>query len=146
MIYHQETHSIEVRVRPIYNRDHSAPKNHLYIWEYEITMINRGRITVQLLNRYWQIINAKGEQEEIHGPGVIGLQPTLRPGELFQYRSFTRLNTPSGKMTGHFEMVSSKEERLFIKIPVFNLFLPARLIEPSSISKDCSKPHPNPPL
>ena len=131
MIFTQTTKNIEIQVRPIYSREHSSPKNHLYIWEYEIHISNHASVPVQLLNRYWKIKNAHGEAEEVRGPGVIGLQPIINVGEAFQYRSFTRLNTSTGEMVGIYEMISSDGELIHVNIPVFQLCQPARLVESS---------------
>ena len=129
MIFSQETQGIEIQVRPIYSREHSSPKNHLYIWEYEIQISNHGSLSVQLLNRYWKIKNSHGECEEVRGPGVIGLQPVIHSAQTFQYRSFTRLNTPLGEMVGSYEMIASDGVSIHAIIPCFQLCQPARLVE-----------------
>ena len=129
MIYEQETRSVEVKVRPIYNRQHSSPEEHLYIWEYEIQIVNKSEKIVQLLSRYWKVTNSYGEVEEVNGPGVIGLQPVIKPKEVFQYRSFTRLNTPEGSMVGTYTMKGEAGEYFDVVIPLFELHLPARLVK-----------------
>lgn len=128
MIYTKETQSIEVSVRPLYNKEHSAPKNNLYVWSYNIRIKNNGEVTAQLLNRYWKIINQYGKIEEVRGPGVIGLHPVIRPFQIFEYSSFTHLDTSTGQMLGHYEMLSEKGEYFTIDIPAFDLMLPVQLV------------------
>lgn len=129
MIFEQQTGAIDVRVRPLYSREHSDPKQGFYIWEYEIQVENKNLQTVQILSRYWRITNAVGEVEEVHGQGVVGLQPVIKSGEIFQYRSFTRLNTPDGNMTGTYTLRSENGEYFDIAIPTFVLQLPVRSIK-----------------
>jgi len=85
---------------------------------------NQGPETVQLLSRHWMITNARGELTEVKGPGVVGEQPVLKPGESFEYTSGTPLNTPSGMMGGAYQMESESGERFDIEIPTFSLDRP----------------------
>src|ERR1700677_4647477 len=92
------TRGIAVSVEPTYLEANSSPKNSQYVWAYRVTIENQGLETVQLLSRHWMITNARGELTEVKGPGVVGDQPVLRPGESYQYTSGAPLNTPSGMM------------------------------------------------
>ncbi len=85
---------------------------------------NQGRETVQLLSRHWMISNARGELNEVKGPGVVGEQPVLEPGESYEYTSGAPLNTPSGMMGGAYQMESESGERFDIEIPTFSLDRP----------------------
>jgi len=85
---------------------------------------NQGTETVQLLSRHWMITNARGELSEVKGPGVVGEQPILKPGEGFEYTSGAPLNTPSGMMGGAYQMESESGERFDIEIPTFSLDCP----------------------
>jgi ApaG protein len=89
-----------------------------------VVIENQGRETVQLLTRHWMITNALGELTEVKGPGVVGEQPVLKPGESFEYTSGVPLNTPSGMMGGAYQMESESGERFDIEIPTFSLDLP----------------------
>ncbi|OGQ17218.1 MAG: Co2+/Mg2+ efflux protein ApaG [Deltaproteobacteria bacterium RIFCSPHIGHO2_02_FULL_40_11] len=140
MLYRQKTGPIEVRVRPIYSRKHSAPQTGLYIWEYEIQVENQSTVPLQLMNRYWKVRNANGEEEKISGAGVIGLRPIIQPGQIFQYTSYTRLNTPRGEMLGHYEMKGATEETFFVRIPKFTLAYPVQLIHTFGPQNDGPKP------
>jgi ApaG protein len=123
--YSATTHGIEVQVRSYYLEDQSDPDENHYVWAYRITIANHSRDTVQLLRRTWHITNARGRVQRVHGPGVIGEQPVLEPGEAFEYTSGTPLDTSSGFMTGTYHMVIPDSGEAFdIAIPAFSLDSP----------------------
>jgi ApaG protein len=93
-----------------------------------VTIENQGPETVQLLSRHWMITNARGDLTEVKGPGVVGEQPVLRPGESYQYTSGAPLNTSSGMMGGAYQMESETGERFDIEIPTFSLDNPDQRI------------------
>ena len=97
--------SIEINVKPNYVPERSSPVRSYYLFSYHITIFNRGGNQIELLSRYWHITDGHGNTEDIHGPGVIGEQPKILPGELFEYTSFCPLPTPMGFMEGSFRMV-----------------------------------------
>ncbi len=111
-------------VEPTYLEHRSSPKDSQYFWAYRVVIENQGRETVQLLSRHWMISNARGELTEVKGPGVVGEQPVLKPGESFEYTSGAPLNTPSGMMGGAYQMESASGERFDIEIPTFSLDRP----------------------
>ena len=123
-MYAQVTRDIQVTVRPIYLEEQSEPDENRYFWAYQVRIENRGGETVQLLNRYWHITDATGKVVEVRGPGVVGEQPVLQPGEAFEYTSGTPLPTPSGIMVGSYEMTTEAGERFDIAIPAFSLDSP----------------------
>ena len=96
--------AITVTVKPIYLDDQSAPDESHFVWAYHIRIENNGGETVQLRNRYWRITDSLGRVQEVRGAGVVGEQPVLKPGESFEYTSGTPLPTPSGIMTGTYQM------------------------------------------
>ncbi len=118
------TLGIAVSVEPVYLEAQSSPGNAQFFWAYRVTIENQGRETVQLLSRHWMITNARGELTEVKGPGVVGEQPVLKPGESFEYTSGAPLNTPSGMMGGAYQMESESGERFDIEIPTFSLDIP----------------------
>ena len=123
-MYSETTRAITVTVRPFYLEQHSSPDDNHYVWAYHVRLENGGSETVQLRNRHWQITDALGRQQEVRGPGVVGEQPVLRPGESFEYTSSCPLPTPSGFMVGDYEMVTESGEQFLINIPLFSLDLP----------------------
>ena len=118
------TRGIVVSVETTYLEADSSPGNSHYLWAYRVTIENQGRETVQLRSRHWMITNARGELTEVKGPGVVGEQPVLKPGESFEYTSGAPLNTPSGMMGGAYQMESESGERFDIEIPTFSLDRP----------------------
>ena len=111
-------------MEPVYLEANSSPGNSQYVWAYRVTIENQGRETVQLLSRHWMITNARGELNEVKGPGVVGEQPILKPGERFEYTSSAPLNTPWGMMGGSYQMESGDGEHFDIEIPTFSLDSP----------------------
>ena len=124
VMYRATTRAIEVTVRPQYLPDQSDPSKPQYVWAYQVRIENKGAVTVQLRSRHWKITDALGRQQEVRGPGVVGKTPMLRPGEVFEYTSGTPLATPSGFMSGTYQMVSESGENFDIEIPTFSLDTP----------------------
>ena len=118
------TRGIAVSVEPTYLEDRSSPETSQYFWAYRVVIENQGQETVHLLSRHWMISNARGELTEVKGPGVVGEQPVLKPGESFEYTSGAPLNTPSGMMGGAYQMETESGERFDIEIPTFSLDRP----------------------
>ena len=123
-MYSETTRSITVTVKPFYLEDQSAPAESHYVWAYHVRIENRGRETVQLLNRHWKITDSQGRLQEVRGAGVVGEQPVLAPGEAFEYTSGTPLATPSGIMVGIYEMETRGGESFLVRIPAFSLDSP----------------------
>ena len=105
-----KTQGVRIIVRPQYVPDQSAPERNHYLFAYQITIRNEGTRTVQLISRHWIITDGEGKTEEVRGPGVVGSQPVLKPGEEFQYTSGCPLTTPVGTMHGSFQMVPTDGE------------------------------------
>lgn len=123
-IYEAVTRGIRVRVQPAYLAEQSEPAARRFVWAYTIEIINEGETTVQLKDRHWRITDANGHVEQVDGPGVVGEQPILNPGDLFRYTSGCPLTTPSGMMVGHYSMRAEDGTRFLIDIPAFSLDLP----------------------
>ena len=123
-MYEAITRSIKVIVEPIFLDEQSAPDEDHFVWAYQIKIENDSLEQVQLINRHWRITDAYGQLHEVRGEGVVGEQPTLQPGETFEYTSGTPLGTPSGIMVGSYEMKTSGGERFDIEIPAFSLDSP----------------------
>jgi ApaG protein len=119
--YRAVTRQIEVIVEPSYIADRSAPQEQTYFWAYTIVIANSGTVTVQLRRRHWIITDANGRRQEVRGEGVVGEQPVLAPGERFQYTSGVPLQTPSGFMSGSYQMVGEDGERFDVEVPAFSL-------------------------
>lgn len=123
-MYRQTTRNIQVTVQPVYLEEQSSPDENYYVWAYNVKIENSGGETVQLRSRYWRITDARGRIDEVRGPGVVGEQPVLGPGESFEYTSGTPLPTPSGFMVGTYQMVTESGEEFEVGIPAFSLDSP----------------------
>jgi ApaG protein len=125
-MYSQTTRGITVTVEPVYLDDQSSPSDGHFVWAYHVRIENGGLATVQLCARHWRITDAKGRRQDVKGPGVVGEQPVLKPGETFEYSSGTPLGTPSGFMDGTYQMQTEAGETFDIAIPAFSLDQPER--------------------
>ena len=123
-MYSEITKSIRVTVVPAFLDEHSSPEDNKYVWAYEVRIENLGEETVQLINRYWSITNSLGQTQTVRGPGVVGEQPILKPGEYFEYTSGTPLSTPSGLMMGTYQMENNDGKLFDVSIPAFSLDSP----------------------
>lgn len=122
------THDIEVTVTPIFLESQSFPHEEHWSWAYHVRMENKGTETVQLVSRYWKIIDARGFVREVRGPGVVGETPTLKPGAFYEYSSGTMLPTSSGIMSGlYYFNKADTDAMLEITIPAFSLDSPSDL-------------------
>lgn len=121
------TQGIRVSVRSSYLADQSSPRERRYVFAYTVTIANQSDKPVQLVSRHWVITDASGHVEEVRGPGVIGKQPKLRPGEHFDYTSGCVLATSSGEMHGEYQMVRDDGSRFDATIPAFLLAFPHSL-------------------
>jgi ApaG protein len=123
-MYRAVTRQIEVTVEPRFMPERSSAERSQYFWAYSIVITNAGRETVQLRTRHWIITDATGKKQEVKGDGVVGEQPTLAPGERFEYTSGVPLPTASGFMTGRYQMVTAGGEKFEIDVPTFSLDSP----------------------
>lgn len=102
----------------------SQPEENYFVWAYTIVIENIGDETVQLKNRYWMITDGMGRVQEVRGPGVVGEQPVLRPGDSFEYTSGTPLSAATGIMVGSYEMETERGETFDVEVPAFSLDSP----------------------
>jgi ApaG protein len=121
---HARTRGILVEVESTYVPERSEPLRRRWFFAYHIRIANQADEVVQLISRHWIITDAHGEVEEVAGPGVVGEQPTLAPGEAFEYTSFCPLPTPFGTMRGSYQMVTRDGEDFEVEIAPFELSLP----------------------
>ena len=122
------TTGIRVRVEAEYSEEHSRPLLNQWFFLYTITISNESERVVQLMTRHWIITDATQQVEEVRGPGVVGQQPVLRPGESFEYTSGCPLSTPFGAMEGSYQMVGEEDDAFDVAIERF------LLMEPNSIN------------
>lgn len=115
---------ISISVDSFYLGAQSDPAAQRYVFAYCVNITNNSTEQVQLLRRYWQITDGNGKQTEVHGDGVIGVQPQLQPGETYSYTSGAVLETPLGSMQGHYEMIDQSQQPFQTAIPMFRLAIP----------------------
>lgn len=118
------TRGVCVKVECEYLPRHSNPDQRHWVFTYNVEIENRGDQPVQLISRHWIITNARGSVDEVKGPGVVGQQPRLAPGESFTYKSFCHLTTEMGTMHGTYQMVTDEGERFDATIAPFTLATP----------------------
>jgi ApaG protein len=118
------TRGIRVRVQSEYAAERSRPAQNEWVFLYTVTISNEGTESARLVTRHWIITDATGKVEEVRGPGVVGQQPTLAPGESFEYTSGSTLPTPFGVMEGTYQMVYESGEQFDAKIAPFTLSEP----------------------
>ena len=122
--YQAETRGVVVKVTPAFAPDQSDEAQSRFVWSYTVEIENHGEDVVQLISRHWIITDARNRVEEVKGPGVIGEQPTLKPGEAFRYNSYCPLTTTSGTMRGSYRMVNADGAGFDAVVPEFSLDLP----------------------
>ncbi len=123
-MYENITRGVRITVNPVYLDSQSEPERNHFVWAYQVKIVNEGDETVQLLTRHWKITDGRGQLQEVQGPGVVGEQPVLRPGEAFEYTSGTPLSTPSGIMAGIYQMQAESGEMFDAVVPAFSLDSP----------------------
>jgi ApaG protein len=117
-------YEIDIEVETSYMADHSEPEKDRYVFAYTITLVNRGSTSAKLLTRRWVITDADNRIEEVEGEGVVGEQPTLKPGEGFRYTSGTVVETPVATMHGTYKMLAEDGSTFDTDIPQFVLSAP----------------------
>ena len=116
---------VEVSVESFYQPDYSNPISPEFMFAYRITIENHNQFPVKLLRRHWHIFDSNGQNREVEGEGVVGIQPILNPGERYQYVSGCNLRTEMGKMYGTYLMENSNNKKEFhVNIPPFEMIVP----------------------
>jgi ApaG protein len=122
------TQGIRISVIPEFKSEFSQPLKNHYYFSYRISIENESEFPVQLMNRHWFIFDSSGEHSEVEGEGVIGIQPIIAPGELFEYESACNLTTDMGKMQGTYLMKRVDTESCFyVRIPEFKMEVPYKM-------------------
>ena len=117
--------SCDVRVQ--FLSEQSNPPQGPFAFAYTVTVKNTGDIAGQLIARHWVITDAGGQVEEVRGLAVVGRQPLLKPGESFEYTSWTRIATPHGQMRGTYFCMTEDAHPFDAEVPTFELVFPGLL-------------------
>ena len=115
---------LTVRAAVSYLPEQSAPDQGRWFWSYHVRIENRGVSTVQLLERYWKIVDGRGNVHEVRGQGVVGEMPVIIAGDSYDYVSGCPLDTAAGAMSGHYIFVDEEGSRIVAEIPEFSLLSP----------------------
>jgi ApaG protein len=118
------TRGIRIQVATAYLPDRSSPSDAQYLFTYRVRISNLGRQRAQLISREWVITDSDGNEQRVQGPGVVGQQPVLDPGDTFEYSSFCPLKTPVGSMRGSYQMTTAAGESFDAIIAPFTLATP----------------------
>jgi ApaG protein len=118
------TQGIQVEVESTYVAERSNPADAYFLFAYHVRISNHSDETAQLLSRRWIITDAEGRQEQVEGPGVVGEQPILEPGEAFEYTSYCPLPTSVGAMEGSYRMITKSGQQFEAEIAPFTLSVP----------------------
>jgi ApaG protein len=121
------TEGVRVVVRSAYVADQSLPLAKRYVFAYTVRIANEGTEAAQLRTRHWIVTDGEGNVEEVRGPGVVGQEPYLKPGEHFEYTSGCVLQTPRGEMRGTYQMYRPNGRAFDAVIAPFLLALPHSL-------------------
>lgn len=115
---------LTVRAAVSYLPEQSAPDQRRWFWSYHVRIENSGERTIQLLERYWKIVDGRGNVHEVRGQGVVGEMPVIPAGDSYDYVSGCPLDTSAGSMSGHYVFVDEDSERITAEIPEFALLSP----------------------
>lgn len=119
--------NFQITSKVVYVPAESKPEEGYHFFAYKISITNVGNSPAQLMSRHWVITNALGGKEEVRGPGVVGLQPKIQPGQTFEYDSACPLTTSTGSMSGKYFFVAESGESFTVEIPEFYLVAPLAL-------------------
>ena len=126
-VYRATTEGIRVHVRSRFEPEFSKPLEQRYIFSYRITIENRSHLGIRIMKRKWHIVDSIGKVRDVEGSGIVGVQPEILPGRVFEYDSACDLNSPLGTMSGIYLVESNKRlstPRFEVAIPTFQLEVP----------------------
>lgn len=118
---------IEVKVVVDYLEDESDPKDNYYLFDYHVSIYNKGDKAVKLLSRHWIITDGNGHKKEVKGSGVVGEQPLIKGGDMFKYTSTANFSTPVGSIYGKYVMQMDSGEQFDTNVRPFRLVVPGVL-------------------
>lgn len=121
----EKNNLIEIKTQVCFLEQQSDASQNHYMFAYTMTIINSGKLGSKLISRRWVITDANDSARVVEGTGVIGEQPYLKPGEKFEYTSFTIIETPVGSMHGEYKMIADDGTEFLVPIPPFSLAIPS---------------------
>lgn len=122
------TEGVSITVKSTYKGVESMGNQSYFAFAYKIMIKNLSNHPIQLVSRFWEIVEANGIVKYVEGEGVVGKQPLLYPNEEFEYISGVLLESEMGKMSGHYIMENKyNKERFEVYIPTFHLVAPLKM-------------------
>ncbi|WP_295899800.1 Co2+/Mg2+ efflux protein ApaG [uncultured Bdellovibrio sp.] len=121
------TPNFQITAKVVYVPAESRPEQGYHFFAYKISIKNVGEAPAQLMSRHWVITDARGHKEEVRGPGVVGMQPKIQPGQTFEYDSACPLHASTGSMQGRYHFVAENGESFSVEVPEFYLIAPHAL-------------------
>ena len=119
---------VKVSVEVYYQPDYSNPMQSEFMFAYRISIENHNLFPVKLHRRHWYIFDSNGSYKEVEGEGVVGVQPSIAPGENYQYVSGCNLCTEMGRMNGTYQMENLNNKKMFeVNIPAFEMIVPFKI-------------------
>lgn len=119
---------VKISVETFYQPEYSNPQNEEFMFAYRVTIENNNPFPVKLISRHWHIFDSIGTIREVQGEGVVGVQPTVKPGDKYQYISGCNLNSEIGRMHGTYLFINAHNQKEFIvQIPAFEMFAPSKM-------------------
>lgn len=129
-LFHAITEGLRVTAWPRFVAGQSRPGEGHYVFAYRIRLENVAAVPVRLVARSWRIVDGAGQETEVEGAGVVGEQPTIGPGEVYEYQSFSILRSPRGWMAGSYHLVRPDGTAFRATIPRFPLVADGAAREP----------------
>ena len=117
-------YAVDVTAQAFYLPDQSDEENDQYVFAYTIRITNTGEVAAKVISRHWIITDADSQVQEVRGMGVVGEQPTIKPGASFEYTSGSSLSTMVGTMRGTYQMSAEDGTKFVANIPEFTLSVP----------------------
>ena len=118
-MYSSTTSGVKVDVTPVYQEDRSKPDKKYYFWSFDIVIHNLGDVKIYLTSRHWIVHDENNKLYEIHGSGVNGGQPMIKPQDSFTHASGCPLATPSGRMRGILRFLDQDRVSFDVRVPEF---------------------------
>ena len=121
-MFQQITKGIKISVKTTFNGTVYRDYEQYYSFSYYISIENKSKDVVKLLERYWVIFDALNNTEYVEGAGVVGETPTLKPNDIYNYKSNCFLLSSTGAMGGNYKMINLETSKEFlVTIPTFQL-------------------------
>lgn len=121
------SNGVTITVETYYQPEYSNPVNGEFMFAYRIKIENNNNFPIKILSRHWYIFDSNGTYREVEGEGVVGLQPSIKPGAFYQYVSGCNLRSEMGKMHGSYLVKNLHNHNSFsVSIPAFELQAPLK--------------------